>query len=310
MKSAYLVLLAAFLSTSALADNSTIVVADDSSSGTYKKMLGEIIGACAGDINIVEAKGVTGGAPGNLDALVNNKVQAAFLHADVYAANVMADPSYKRYQTLVSLYPEPITIIALRESKSKKLGTMSWGNQSFNTLSDMAGYKVAASGGGCYTARWLQGQGQGGFEVSCYTTGKEAVSAVQSGDASAAVFVGAAPLPNIAELNKAEFRIIPIGESIGGKVTGLYRPVTINYPGLTNGPLKTMAPMATILTTKKNTPALIAAQRNFRSCFNAHLNELKDNGSPNWQYVEANDHGVLDWYEIPGSPSTQKTKSH
>lgn len=278
----------------------TIVVADDSSSGTYKKMLGEIIGVCSNDdFNITEAQGVTGGAPGNLDALINNKAQAAFLHSDVFFANSMADPTYKKYQTLVALYPEPIHIIALRVSKTSKVGTFSYGKQEFRSLADMRGFKVGAAGGGVYTARILTGQGGGGFSVVSYNSGGDVIKALDNGDIAAAIFVGAAPLPNIEKLNKGVYKLLPIGESIASNVKSVYRSATINYNGLTNGPLQTLAPMATLLTRKYSTASKIAAQRHFRECFYQHVDELKDNGSPNWQSVEVNDHGVLDWYEIP-----------
>src|SRR6516165_5174249 len=71
----------------------TIRVAADSSSGTYNKMLGEIIGVCNDNsLNIVPANEGGGGAVGNLDALFNNKADAAFLHSDVYLYNAQSDP--------------------------------------------------------------------------------------------------------------------------------------------------------------------------------------------------------------------------
>lgn len=283
------------------ADTTQIVIAADSSSGTYRKMLGEIIGVCASDeFNIQEAKGVSGGAPGNLDALINNQAQAAFLHSDVFFANSQADPSYKRFQTLVALYPEPIHILTLRTSKTKKQGTFAFGTQEFNTLSDLKGFVVGAAGGGMYTARILQGQGEAGFKsIAQFGSGKEVIEALNNGEIAAAIFVGAAPLPNIAALDKNTYRLLPLDEAVGSKVKGVYRPVTINYAGLTNGPVQTMAPLATLLTRKFNTPNKVNGQRHFRECFYKNLDQLKDNGSPNWQAVEPGDHGVLDWYDIP-----------
>lgn len=282
------------------ANDLNLVVADDSSSGTYKKMLGEIIGVCADDqFSITEAQGVTGGAPGNLEALVNNKAQVAFLHSDVFFANSQSDPTYKRFQTLVALYPEPIHVLALRQSKTKKTGTFAFGTQDFNSLSEMQGQVIGAAGGGVYTAKILKGQGDGGFTVNAYNSGKEVIEALNKGEIAAAIFVGAAPLPNLVGLDKTVYKLLPIGESISSKVKGVYRPVSINYTGLTSGPVATLAPLATILTRKFSTPAKVNAQRHFRECFYKHLDELKDSGSPNWQQVEANDHGVLDWYEIP-----------
>ena len=292
--------MSAFVTPVFAADTSQIVIAADSSSGTYRKMLGEIIGVCASDeFNIQEAKGVTGGAPGNLDALINNQAQAAFLHSDVFFANSQADPSYKRYQTLVALYPEPIHVLVLRTSKTKKQGTFAFGTAEFNTLSDLRGFTVGAAGGGMYTARILKGQGEAGFNVAQYGSGKEVIEALTNGDIAAAIFVGAAPLPNIAALDKNLYKLLSIGEDIASRVKGVYRAATINYAGLTSGPVQTMAPLATLLTRKFNTPNKVAGQRHFRECFYKNLDQLKDNGSPNWQQVEPGDHGVLDWYEIP-----------
>ena len=138
-------------------------VADSSSSGTYKKMLGEVIAHCAdGGLDISEASGVSGGAPGNLDALFNNQADAAFLHSDVFLYHAQADPAYNKFQTLVALWPEPIHILALRASRTAKSGTMGMVKQEFNSLADARGFKVGASGGGVFTAKILNGQGGGG----------------------------------------------------------------------------------------------------------------------------------------------------
>lgn len=288
-------------------DSNQISVAADSSSGTYAKMLGEIVGVCNSDrLDITQAKN-GGGAPGNLDALVNNKAQAAFLHSDVYYVNAMSDSSYAKFQTLVSLYPEPIHVLALADSKSSKHGTLAFGKQTFTSLSDFAGYKVGAAGGGVYTARVLTGQGHGNFEVVAFNSGGEVIKALQNGDIDAAIFVGAAPLPNLEQLPRGVFKLLPIGDSIAQNVQGVYRQATINYTnGLTSGPLKTMAPLSVLLTRKYSTPQKVAAQREFRACFYRHLDELKDNGAPNWQQVDANDHGTLPWYEIPDGQTTEK----
>lgn len=292
----------AFVSVSipAMADDFTI--ADDSSTGTYKKMLGEIIGVCSNEnLNIVEAQGIHGGAPGNLDALVNNKAQAAFMHSDVFFANSQADPSYNRFQALLALYPEPIHVLALKQSKTKKTGlaNIASGPQEINSLADARGFVIGAAGGGVFTARILQSQGEGGFNVTAFDNGADVIAALDRGDIAVAVFVGAAPLPNISVLNKAAYKLVPIGDTIANKVKGVYRPASINYNGLTNGPVATLAPMATLMTRKYSTETKLGSQRAFRECFNKKLDELKDNGAPNWQSVEANDHGVLPWYEIP-----------
>ena len=275
--------------------NVTLTVADDSSSGTFKKMFGDIVSVCSADINLTEVnKG--GGAVGNLNALVTNDAQAAFTDSDVYFTQAQADPTYRRFQTLVALYPDPIHILALKSSKSKAnlIST-----KQFNSLADMRGFAIGAAGGGVFTARILEGQGEGGFTVNPYNSGDEVIAALNKGEIAGAIFVGAAPLPNLQKLDKTQYKILPIGDSIANKVQGVYRPAAINYPGMTDGPIKTIAPLAVILSRKYNTEDHIAAQRTFRNCFNRNLPRLKDDASPNWQQVNAGDHGVLDWLEIP-----------
>jgi TRAP-type uncharacterized transport system substrate-binding protein len=280
-------------------DSTDIVIADDSSSGTYRKMLGEIISYCSNDkFNIVPAKDVTGGAVGNLGALANNKAQAAFLHSDVFIAHVTSDPTYKRFQTLISLHPEPIHVVALKQPKMRK--SILSGKVEVSSLADLKDdTPIGAAGGGVFTANILKGSGDGKFSVVAYQDGKEVLAALENGDIAAAVFVGASPLPNIVSLDKTKFKLVPVGDAIANKVKGIYRPITINYPGLSEGPVATIAPVATILTRKYATKKKIDAQRHLRTCFYEHLNELKDSGSPNWQLVDPADKGTLDWYEIP-----------
>ena len=290
----------------ASAENQSFTIADSSSSGTYAKTLSVIISVCSTeDFDIKSAKGISGGAPANLDALAKNKVNAAFMHSDVFQANAMADSSYAKFQTLVALYPEPIHILALRTSKTKKPGLTSWGNAEFNSLADTRGFKVGTAGGGVFTARALQGQGEGGFEVVQFEKGDEVIAALQNGEVAVALFVGAEPLPNIEKLNKSQYKLLPVGETIANRVSAWYRAANINYPGLTNGPLKTLAPMAVLLTRKYNTGAKVAPQLHFRQCFEDKLDQLKDEGSPQWQQVEKGDHGIsaIPWYDIPTSSS-------
>lgn len=278
-----------------------LIVADASSSGTYAKMLNEIKDVCASDDFVIEEGKNKGGATDNLQALATNQVQAAFLHSDVIYYASTQDASMKQFKTLVALYPEEIHILALRASKTSKLGNFSFGKQDFNTLSDFAGFTVGAAGGGVITAKILQGTGEVPFKVREFDSGKEVINALEAGTVDAAIFVGGAPLDNIAALNGSTFKLLPLGDSIANRVTGVYRPATINYPNLHSGTVRTMAPVATLVTRKYTTPKNVAPQARFRACFYAHLDELKETPGkhPKWAVVDPNDHGVWDWYDIP-----------
>ena len=291
--------------------DNTIRVADDSSSGTYHTMLGEVVSVCGSDQFNIQEVNQGGGAPGNLNALFNNKADAAFLHSDVFLAQSQADTSYNRFKTLVALWPESIHVLVLTNSKTSKTGWASIGKAQFNSLQDLAGYTVGAAGGGVFTAKVLQGQGQGGFQVQEFDSGSSVIKALDNGIIAAAIFVGAAPLPNLDKLpNKQNYRLIPIGENIANRVSGVYRTAKITgYSGLQTGPVSTLAPLAVILTKTFSTPAKQNAQRAFRACISQHLGELQDGYSPNWQNVTAGDTGTLNNYlELAGGTTTTPRK--
>lgn len=119
--------------------------------------------------------------------------------------------------------------------------------------------------------------------------------------ASTAVVAVGASLPNLQALDKNKYRLIPIGDQIVERVKGIYTTMTVNYSGLSEGPVHTLASKLAILTRKYNTASKVQAQRHFRDCLSHNLTKLQDDGSPSWQNVQANDRGVLDWYEIPAT---------
>lgn len=292
------------------AQDNTIRIADDSSSKTYHEMLGQLVAVCSSDQFTIQEVNIGGGAPGNLNALYNNKADAAFLHSDVFMAQQQSDTSYNRFKTLVALWPESIHVLVLTNSKTSKTGTFSFGKASFNSLQDLAGYTVGAAGGGYFTAQILQGQGQGGFQVQSFNGGQDVITALNNGTIAAAIFVGAAPLPILEQLpNKQNYKLIPIGENIANRVSGVYRPSKITgYQGLQSGPVSTLAPLAVVLTKTFSTPAKQNAQRAFRTCVYQHLGELQDGYSPNWQNVTAGDTGTLNNYLELSAPTGTVTR--
>lgn len=289
-----------------------MLVAAASSSGTYAAMLSEIKDVCLDEnLNITTTDTKQGGATDNLAALKENRVQAAFLHSDVIYAAAQSDPDYRLLKTLVALYPEEIHVVALRNSITKKpgIGGFVSGYVQFNTLSDLAGYTVGASGGSYVTAQILKGQGEGKFLTVEFPNGGAVLNALKANQIQAAIFVGGSPLPNIVPLKAEEYKLLPIGESIAARVTGVYRPATINYRNLNSGSIKTLAASALILTRKYTIHKMIAPQAAFRQCFYDKLDELKETPGkhPKWQQVDPKDHGVWEWYELPevralGSP--------
>jgi TRAP-type uncharacterized transport system substrate-binding protein len=296
-----LTMLLASSSAGAQSAESNFSVAASSISGSYEKMLGEIISTCSNDrFEILMAPDVKGGGDANLEALANNKAQGAIVRSDVVTALAQADAGYKRFQTLVTLYHEPVHVVVLRESKSKKKGALAFGTVDFNSLAEIgADYSVGAGGGTVYTLKIFKGMAGAQYNIAQFGDSKSMMAALDSGEIAAAAFVGAAPLPNLLALDKAKYKLIPVGEQIVDKVKGIYKTMTVNYQGLSEGPVHTIGSQLVILTRKFSTKGKLDAQRHVRQCLKDNLPKLQDDGSPAWQNVDANDKGVLDWYEIP-----------
>ncbi len=215
-------IIALFVFQIAWAEPASFLVAASSSSGTYQQGIEQIQTVCGNDNFAISVVPNVGGATENLDALKNNKVSAAFLHTDIIYAKAQTDSSYRKIKTLVSLYPEEVHVVALRTAKETTGGIAGIGASSvtYTALSDLSGRKVGASGGSIISAKILSGPGGGGFEVVSFDSGKDALAALENGTIQAAIFVGGAPLPNLAALSDQKFQLLPIGDAIISKVTG------------------------------------------------------------------------------------------
>ena len=284
------------------------LVADSSSSGTYQEMVGQIAKFCGPDGLTIKEVRPTGGATANLAALVNNDVSAALLHSDVIFAMSQQDQQYQKLKTLVALYPEEIHVIALRNSGIKTGGTRIGGFGAkevvFNSVDDLRGYKVGAAGGGVYTGNILKGSGNLGFEVVEFTTGAEVLPALDNGNVQTVIFVGGAPLKNVASLDGSKYKLLSIGRNVAPTV---YKQAVINYPNLRSGAVQTLAPQALVITRQYKTAVMQKPQAQFRQCFFAHLDEMKEIPGlhKKWQAVDENDHGTWNWYELPGDTAAR-----
>lgn len=284
-----------------------ILVASSSVSGTYELMTQEISESCSDEITIEKAPGVAGGVMQNLEALKSNKASAAFVRADVIYAMAQSDPTYRDFKTLISLYPEDIHILVLKDSKTKKIGTFSFGVQSFETAADLSGFPVGAASGGHITARILTDKLHFG-DIREYPTGKDVMSALDSGEIAAAVFVGGTPLPSLEKLPSNRYKLLPIPENVAAGLSGVYKRSSISYSNLSSGPVPTLSSDALIITRRYSLPKMVAPQATFRACFYNHLAELQETPGkhPKWQQVNAFNHGSWEWYEIPGAVATKK----
>lgn len=274
----------AMQSATALAQD--LKIADGSSSGTYSAMFKEIQKMCGVTIPMSEVG--SSGAIDNLDKLVGNEVNAAFLHSDVIAYRAKTE-DLTGIKTLLDLFPEDVHFLALNRAL-KSGGVFGYGGKEtlLMTVSDLAGRRVGAAGGGYVTAQMIRLQGEVPYTVVQYGGGREVMDALNKGEIAAAVFVGAAPLPNLRDLGP-EYKLLSVGESVAAKLKAIYRLTTVVYTKMSTSSVQTVAADALLVTREYRTPKFVAALKSFHDCFVEHLDELKETPGTHraWQKVRA-----------------------
>ncbi len=290
-----------------VASGQTFLVADGSSSGTYQQFLKEMTTVFEEDGIKLEFKEVpSSGAVENLDKLINNDVMAAFMHGDVIWHRNKSDASSKleeRFQTLVSLFPEDVHFVALSESRTKAGGVAGFGAKriEFKSVSDLSGYKVGAAGGGYVTSNIIKLLSDIPYQIVKYDTGKEVMAALASGEISAAVFVGAAPLPNLKDLGP-DYKILPISDLTIDKLKSstVYQSSQVTYTKMSPQPVRTVSVTSLLVAHVYHTPKMVSQLKAMRTAFYSHLTELQETpgNHKKWQDVDPSNHGSWTWMNL------------
>jgi TRAP-type uncharacterized transport system substrate-binding protein len=274
------------------------IVACGSSSGTYEALLDELQPFVAEQVQFKKSK--SSGAVENLDQLISNQVQGAFMHSDVIEFRKRAGKDMSKFKTLLALHKEEIHLLALTESKRTSGRFYNRKPVMFNTLDDLAGYKVGAAGGGYITAMTIKAMTMIPFEVVQYPSGKDVINALNKGDIECALFVGGAPLPNLKDLGP-EYKLLSIPESRMGQLQLVYTPANVTYTKMRPEAVNTMAADCLFVAQDYKTPRFRNAMKQIRTRFYQILDELKETPGDHakWQEVDPANHGKWTWMELP-----------
>lgn len=287
----------------------TLLVADHSSSGTYavfEKQLAETVGEAA---RLEEPKDQKGGAIGNLDALLNNKVMLAFMHSDVLVIRAQSVPNLdQKYQTLLALYGEEVHFLALRDSNRTTGGTMGFGKKPivFSSVDDLRStvevpVRVGAAGGGFISASVVRANGNLMYEVVQYNSGGEVISALDKGEVDAVVFTGGAPLPNIEKLDH-RYKLLPMSDSLVNQLSAVYHKANVTYSNIQPESTQTVAADALLVGRVYKSPKFRNALAAMRKAFYDNLDALKETpgNHPKWQETSALNRGKWTFMSLPG----------
>ena len=267
--------------------------------GTYSKIFVSLANSCATQMQLVEVNST--GSTQNIDRLVGNEVNGAFVQNDVLVYRG-ATEDLTNIKTLVALHPESVHVVALAESKEKAGGTLGIGAKPvvLTNINDLSGRVVAAAGGSFITAQVIRLQSEINYQVMETKTAEEALAAVASGAASAAILVGGAPLGQVAALDK-NFKLLNFPESTITKLKAVYKASRVSYPKMGSTGVATVSTDALFISRNYTTPKYVNGMSKLRSCILQMIPELSEQtGShPAFSHIDVSNKGKWPWLEFP-----------
>lgn len=293
----YILLLAAVLAIGAQAQ--TLKVATGSAKGTYAAMFKELTQVCGSEVAMVEMP--SAGSMDNINQLVGNQVNAAFVQSDVLYLRSRTE-ELGNVKTLLALHNEAVHIVARTASGIKVGGTLGIGAKELvlTDLSSLAGLRVGASGGSFVTAQVIRLQSEVAFSTVQFDTNDLALKALAAGQVEAVVMVGGAPLGGVSALD-ATYKLLPISTAVTERLKGVYRTTRLNYPKMGAAGVTTVATDALFVTREYKTAKMTDSLSKFRACAMTKVEELKETTGthPAWQAVDTANKGKWPWYDLP-----------
>jgi TRAP-type uncharacterized transport system substrate-binding protein len=273
-------------------------VATGSSSGTYSKMFKELQETCKDTIMLSEQN--SNGSMDNIDMLTGNTVNGAFVQTDVLFYRSRTE-DLSNVKTLVTLHPEEVHFVTLTTPNIKEGGTMGFGAKQvqFNSINDLVGRTVVASGGSYITAQVIRLQTEINFNIVEAKTNDDAIKMITTGQAHAAVLVGGSPLPILAPLTNT-YKLLEIPEATVAKLKNVYVPAKLNYSKMSSTGVSTVATNALFVTRQYKTDTFVKGLTNLRACINKNVDVLSETTGkhPKWQAVKVGDTGKWSYYDL------------
>ena len=274
-------------------------VATGKAGDTYSTMLKQLAQRCSSGVAIIEHN--SGGSNDNINRLVGNQVNAAFVQSDVLWLRARIE-DLGNVKTLLALHPEPVHIVGKAQSGLKSGGVMGIGGSEvvFPDLAALAGRRIGAAGGSLVTAQVIRLQSEIPFHVMPFDSGDQVMAALDKGEVEAALFVGGAPLASVAKLGPT-YKLIPISAPVMEKLKGVYRPARLNYSKMGAAGVTTVATDALFVTREYKTPRMVDGLAKLRSCALESLDDLKETTGthPAWAQVDPANRGKWPWFELP-----------
>lgn len=277
----------------------SLAIATGSPNGTYHAMFQELNQRCGNNSGDPVKEVLSAGSNDNIDKILANQVNGAIVQTDViYFRSKTEDLS--KVKTLFSLHSEQVHLIARAEGV-KEGGVLGFGSKTikFNTILDLNGRNVGASGGSVLTAKVIRAQSGINFNVVDFPSNAAALAALQKGDVDGVVIVGGEPMKDVAAL-PASYRLLPIPAQVQDKLKSVYQPARLSYRNLNAAGVPTISIKSLLVTREYKSSRFVTALKSYRACFNGNIDDLQETTgtSPAWQSVDAKDQGKWQWLDL------------
>ena len=290
---------AILLSAAAGVQAQQLQVATGKPGDTYSTMLKQLSARCGTSVALIE--NASGGSEDNINSLVGNQVNAAFVQSDVLWLRARTE-DLGNVKTLLALHPEQVHLVANVDSGMKSGGVMGIGGSKvvLEDITQLGGLRVGAAGGSKVTAQVVRMQTEIPFHVMPFDSGADVLAALAKGEIQAALFVGGAPLASLAKLGP-DYKLLSIPAPVVEKLKGVYRPAKLNYSKMGSTGITTVATDALFVTREYKTPKMVDGLAKLRNCAIESIDELKETTGthPAWSHVDPANKGKWPYYDLP-----------
>lgn len=294
---------AALIGSIAHAQTFAVATGDSKGGSTYSQMFREFARTCGSNLNLTEIE--TTGSVENVQMLVGNQVNGAFVQSDLLAFRKMTDPdSVANIKTLVALHTEELHFIARADVK-KEGGIFGIGADkiTFNTVDDLAGRQVGAVGGSVLSGRVVSAQSGLGFEMRQYDNNAALLKGLLDGEVDSILVVAGAPSKVVLALD-SRYRILSLSDELIKKLTtgdkAIYVPKKISYSNLNQAGVPSVAVEALFVTRTYRSKKVLDSMKATRECFLEEVGTIQDTRGthPKWQDVNPDNKGKWTYYDL------------
>lgn len=293
-----------------------IVIGTGGAGGTYDVMVGkELMGQCkTQDPKTFGVINRDGGTIANIDNILANKQDAGVGQEDVLFLKKSVNPEVNQLKVLFTLHPEEVHVFVKRNTglrQADKVTTKYMGLKedrqpgadiNFNSVEDLAGFKVAAWGGSFDTARLIRANGGIAYEPVMYKDQASAFAALNKGEVQGVLAVAGAPAQNFEAIKDDNLKLVSFKEDTVQKLVAIYNGGSVlNYTNLNSEGIKTVSTNAVLFTREFTDPSILRALSELRSCYVTAVATLKDKRGAHKKWRQVNVNGKSKWpmYDLP-----------